>query len=223
MAFKSLELRQNHGAMGNAVLCTNECTFNVRQVHSSNSIYLVNAGGSELDCNSNPAGSETVKAVAQCTNTLELIPSSMDGRQLLLQMLPLYHGSSADTDPYFHPSIPEAEKKADKQAIFDNAPLSSKELEHAWLDTCAFELDGYAQLPTPAILARIWKSIVSAAMLNDISLTDHFYGQNVIKTVTEDGFPTGLFDAVMTRIVPNGKFELDKRMCSPNEVVVLYD
>lgn len=81
-----------------AVLCTDDHTFQLRQVQSSNSVFILQPSeslhGDELP-------SPSLSAIAQCTATLELIPSdkvasfAMAAR-LLKRSLPSYRGLDTD-------------------------------------------------------------------------------------------------------------------------------
>ena len=83
----------------NAVLCTDDYTYQLRQVQSSNSILILQPSESRGSDNEIP--SPSLSAIAQCTATLELIPSDTAASfamvsRLLRQSLPLYNG--VDTD-----------------------------------------------------------------------------------------------------------------------------
>lgn len=83
----------------NAVLCTDDHTYQLRQVQSSNSVFIVQPLESRHGDNEIPFPS--LAAIAQCTTTLELIPSDTAASfamlsRLLKQNLPPYNGTDTD-------------------------------------------------------------------------------------------------------------------------------
>ena len=85
----------------NAVLCTDDSTYQLRQVQSSNSILILQP--SENCSSDNEIFSPGLSAIAQCTATLELIPSDTAASvalisRLLRQSLPLYTGIDTDVE-----------------------------------------------------------------------------------------------------------------------------
>ena len=84
----------------NAVLCTNNRTFQIRQVQSSNSVFILQPSGNYPGDNQVPA--QSLSAIGQCTSTLELVPldtaaSSATISQLLKNRLRPYNGPDTDT------------------------------------------------------------------------------------------------------------------------------
>ena len=106
--FESLWLKSAESASANvdsnqpspsAVLCTNDHTYQLRQVQSSNSVFILQP--SESRCGGNEIPAPSLSAIAQCTATLELIPSdtatslAMVSR-ILKKSLPPYKGIDTD-------------------------------------------------------------------------------------------------------------------------------
>ena len=88
-------------ASPSAALCTDSLTFQVRQVQSSNSVFVLRPTESHGTENGIPLPS--VSAIAQCTSTLELIPSDAAASsailsRLLRDSLPLYNGTETDVE-----------------------------------------------------------------------------------------------------------------------------
>lgn len=82
-----------------AVLCTDDHTYQLRQVQSSNSVFILQPSENVLGDNLIPTPS--LSAVAQCTATLELMPSDTAASfalvsQLLKKSLPSYKGIDTD-------------------------------------------------------------------------------------------------------------------------------
>ncbi len=84
-----------------AVLCTDDHTFQLRQVQSSNSVFVLQPSESHRDDNKFPASS--LLAIAQCTSTLELVPSDSAASfasvsRLLKTSLTPYNGTDTDVE-----------------------------------------------------------------------------------------------------------------------------
>ena len=142
-----------------------------------------------------------VQAITQCTATLELIPTFIDGTSILKQILPVYNPITNDAernDNSKDGSI--SRERFSKETLYENTPLSSYQLDVAWRDTCAFEIHGVAWLPSAVYLARTWKSIISAATRNDLNLAESFSIMDLIEALDEDDIPKGLLNAVITKV-----------------------
>lgn len=183
----------------NAVLCTNDQTFNIRQVHSSNSVFLIEPSQHCLDSESGLSCRTGVQAIAQCTATLELTPTFIDGTSILRQILPIYNFITNDAERNDKDESISRERFS-KETLYENTPLSSYQLDVAWRDTCAFEIHGVAWLPSADYLARIWKSIISAATRDGLNLAESFFIMDLIELLDEDDFPKDLLDAVITKV-----------------------
>lgn len=227
LSLKSMKLDSQDGATStqhNAVLCTNDQTFNVRQVNSSNSVFLTEPIQSNLGSQRSSLYNTGVQAIAQCAATLELIPASVDGTSILKQLLPTYNFVTDDVE---HNKNLNHESKSyerfSKEALFENIPLSRHQFDDAWRNTCAFELDGVALLPSAIHLARIWKSITSAATRNGLNLAKSFCLMDLTETVDEDDFPRDLLNAVITRVVMDNKDAMENKKNSQEYPVETID
>lgn len=84
-----------------AVLCTDGHTYQLRQVQSSNSVFILQP--SESRRGDDLLSSQSLLAIAQCTSTLELISSDTTASfalvsQLLRTSLPSYKGTGTDVE-----------------------------------------------------------------------------------------------------------------------------
>lgn len=87
------------GKTAYAVLCTPTKTYQLRQVQTSNSLFVTRP---TLDAHGNDIPVPTTRAVASCTATLELQPSADSPRPLLEHALPLYDIVHGDVDVAMH-------------------------------------------------------------------------------------------------------------------------
>ncbi|CAF9917969.1 hypothetical protein IMSHALPRED_003798 [Imshaugia aleurites] len=193
-----------------AVLCTDEHTYQLRQVQSSNSVFILQP--SESRCGDDEISTHSLSAIAQCTATLELIPSDPTSSsamviQLLKKSLPPYKG--IDTDVGSGTNTTFSTKYKDKKAISQDAPFSSKEFDKVWTQLCVFEVLGRAWLPTPSSLAMIWKSILSVATVRGVNLEKKFHFKSLAEMVGGDGYPWALFIAVMLRLASDTDYLKD--------------
>lgn len=84
-----------------AVLCTNDLTYQIRQVQSSNSVFILQPSESHRGVNEIP--SPNLSAIAKCTATLELVLSDTAASfamvsRLLKENLPPYKGTDTDAE-----------------------------------------------------------------------------------------------------------------------------
>ena len=191
-----LSLSQNY-----TVLCTDDQTFNVRQVQSSNSVYLLQSPQDSLPSNESSTPQLTIRAIAQCATTLELITASPTGVAFLRQILPVFKSPRADLKSG-NELVGESHKKetSSKKEVFVNTPLSPREFNKAWQIVCAFELEGQAWQPSTNLLKGLWKSLMSAAGAEGVNLANKFHVPALEGMVEEDGFPNALLNAVIERV-----------------------
>lgn len=182
-----------------AVLCTNDQTFHVRQVQSSNSVYLIQPPETSHQNEELPLAKAAVRAIAQCASTLELIPASAAGVSLR-QILPIYSSPLADPRAEVETAVESgANEKISKQSALENVPLSPYQFNEAWVEDCAFELDGQAWIPSANSLKGVWNSIITAATAKSINLARRFPVLDLADMVEEDGFPHALLGAVIEK------------------------
>lgn len=185
-----------------AVLCTDDTTFNLRQVHSSNAVHLIVPTHANAISSTQLSGDQGLTAIAQCATTLELIPFTADATSILKEILPLYNGTPALAERGIDSGERcKSPRMGNKQELFENVPLSRREFEEAWLDICAFETNGHAWVPSALDRSGIWKSIISAATLENAELVEAFDPDPLRNIVIEqDAYPEELFDAVLRRL-----------------------
>ena len=221
-------------ASSNAVLCTDDRTYQVRQVHSSNSVFILQPSEASRLAEDDSIPSSSLLAIAQCTATLELIPTSPSGIAFLRQALPLYKGPQTNamkmSKSVMVSTSMEKMEKMGKQAMLENAPLPSNEFDKAWKEMCAFEFEGQAWLPTALELISVWESILSAATVRSVDLGENFVIATLRRVVEEDGHEGVLFDTVINRLRSDDEDLMDgcQSACppysssSPNSLKALF-
>lgn len=197
LSFKSAAPRTSNSstqAPANAVLCTDDQTYQVRQVQSSNAVFVVQPTESdpvpEEDGTIPPV---VLSSIAQCAATLELVLTSPPTIAILKETLPIYIGPE---------SIPAKDSllKTSGKTIFEDVPFSRGEFDKAWKALCAFDLEGRAWIPAGSALVGVWRSVVSAATLQGVSLGDIFPLATLEGLVAEDDHPSVLFRAIIDRL-----------------------
>ena len=177
------------------MLCTNSQTYQVRQVQSSNSVFVVQPSEAKPAVDSIP--SNNLSAIAQCTATLELshvIPATIG---FLKQHLPVYGSPQSITKLTI--GTPSAERLS-KESLLLDAPFSVGEFDNACKELCIFEEEDQVWIPTDSVIAGVWKSIILAATMKSIDLGEGFAIAALSGIVEEDGYPLTLYKAVLDRL-----------------------
>lgn len=214
-------------------LCTPTETFSLRQVNSSNSVFLLKPRG-EADTATAalaaaPADSTTLTAIAQCKSTLEAqaMASSDSALAPLLAALAVYDESDIRIDDRTeeddHPLSP-SEIVHERSKVFADIPFSLAECERAWKHICAFvhknKESGAIGCHRPSARAKLmaWEKIVEGATLHGIDLGKQFLVEDLWSAVIEEAehtvideypFPRSLFDAIVRRLVDNSPIDGD--------------
>lgn len=173
-----------------AVLCTPNKTFHLRQVQTSNSLFVTQP--QYLDSHGNDIPVPATCAVASCPNTLELHPSDASAVDLLHEALPIYDIVAGDVDA--------TGNGKSKDAIFDNLPLSDAQCQAGWNELMAFELDEDTYRPSVNALSQVWRSINAAALAEGVRLDSQFLTEDMATAVAEDGHPSSFAKAVLRHL-----------------------
>jgi sister chromatid cohesion protein DCC1 len=164
-----------------AVLCTPNKSYQLRQVQTSNTLYVTQ---STIEAHENNTPAPSTRAIASCPATLELHAADGDAVTCLEGVLPIYDMIDGEVDA--------EENRKTKASIFSDIPLSDGECEKAWDDLVAFELAGSAYRPSAKTLAQVWASISAAALAEGVKLDAQFLSEDMAKLVAEEGYPISL-------------------------------
>ena len=185
-----------------AVLCTDTKTYQIRQVHSSNSVLVLQP----IEIASIPSDGDLIptcgmSAIARCTTMLELLPATVDAPALLRNLLQEFNNpQSGLRNEQLGEENTSALKGRSKSEIFSDMPLSVQEFEDAWTELCAFESDSTCWVPTAVCLREIWRSIMSAVAIKGLNLQDSVHIHDLVELVIENGFEEALLHAVLSRL-----------------------
>ncbi|PGH02348.1 hypothetical protein AJ80_08870 [Polytolypa hystricis UAMH7299] len=199
-------------------LCTPTQTYILRQVHSSNSIFLIKPSerprddhtinsdvNGRPDAGTSPHGKDpVVTAIALCKSTMELHEpdKSFSAFPFLLQSLrvydgPLNSGDRMDIEDGMDGTDTTQSRKVIKR-VFADVPLSPVECKAAWINICAFvHLDPtagrlVAWQPFAAVKLEVWKKILEGSLLHEINLEKQFLARDLWKAILDpddDGTP----------------------------------
>lgn len=198
----------NEADPGHVVLCSDDQTFQVRQVHSSNSVFIIQPSCITSQ-NHGLDYSDSLTAIAKCEATLEAIPYSPACGPLLKGALPVF--TDLESAQKLKPAAVQS-----KRSILNDMPMSLQQCNQAWTDLCAFEVGDQAWRPSPFMLWKVWTSITSACTLRGLSLDQSLDTQALARASEEDDIPAPLFHAVMSNIQVEGgttHAKIDRMKC----------
>lgn len=174
-------------------MCTESKTFPLRQVHTSNSLFIIQPHqAASADADSPPQ--DGFCAIASCGATIEISSSTDSALPFLQKLLPSY--SNRDI-----PANGSSTHTSTLATIGADIPLSDGEIQRAWTQLCAFEAGNQAYRPTAAVLLALWKAILSASVAEGMNIGSPFLAEDLWNIVKDEEYPRGMFDAIMNRIV----------------------
>jgi hypothetical protein len=206
---KSQEGPSGHTLESNAVLCTRDKTYTLRQVSTSNEVYLTQS----LSTNDVFPPQSRQEAIAKCDSTLELQPAmNVSAVPYIKAVLPTF------TTTGHH----ESKDPISKTQFFANIPLSDAECERAWQDLACFELDDppRALLPSNGTKLKIWAAILTSATARGIDFTKPVDGHDTASITDEhDEWPVALSTAVIgsmstTEDADSPNIHIDETKCA---------
>ncbi|KAK5131611.1 hypothetical protein LTR08_000798 [Meristemomyces frigidus] len=165
----TLQFKSQDGLPGhlgtNAVVCTDANTFNLRQVNTSNSVYITQPDGGEAEDGASSTGG--LQAVAESDSTLELIPVPShvnNAKSQIRALLPTTYSSTGHR---------QTNNLRTKRALFADVPFSEMECAAAFEYMACFELDDPAGcfVPSGRVRLQAWKAIMEEAAVHSLDLT----------------------------------------------------
>lgn len=183
-----------NGKPSYAVLCTNNKTYQIRQVQTSNSVFVAQAYA-DTDAAGHPT--DGIRAIASCTATLELHPVTDTATNYLKAALLRWDGETLVSAA--------GRKPRSKADILKDVPLSPGECDNSWAQLCAFEYDAHCYQPTAQSLKSLWRDIVEAAVSESISLGEMFLVNELWKVLESQAMgsvPRPFLEAVLRRLAP---------------------
>jgi sister chromatid cohesion protein DCC1 len=152
-------------------LCSPTQTYQVRQVSTSNSLFVTqpatllnhnsptNQPTGEVDATQEDevalSATGALKAIGQVNSVLELKPVQLDVQGLLQNMVPVWKWSN--TDPIDLDEVAAKGMAMSKMEIFNQLPAPETQIEDAWRRLFAFEVRGHGYVPDQETLYRAWE------------------------------------------------------------------
>ena len=175
------------------VVCDDERTFQVRQMQSSNLLYILQPSTEQPSAENESSVPQTgLTAIGQCKALLEVVQTTTSPISFFEQSIPTFGIERIGSNS--HHAIND--RKSKSQLLID-APFSSGEFDSAWIELCAFELEQQAWRPSAAVLLSLWKSFTNAGAVKGIDLTQPFALVDVVSMIDEEGFPKPLLQAML--------------------------
>ncbi|KAF2764915.1 hypothetical protein EJ03DRAFT_355359 [Teratosphaeria nubilosa] len=171
---KPIHFKSSPNAASNLSLCTPTQTYTVRQVNTSNSVYITRPHATATTNNGPTAPS--IHAIAKSDFTYELAPTKTTLDTVIPYIraaLPIYTSTGA------HQLKPDLAPKT-KADLFADIPFSDLECERGWKRLACFELDDDDNnakgcfIPSGEAKLQAWKSTVQRSHEYGIDLTAAF-------------------------------------------------
>ena len=192
-------------------LVTLEKSFHVRQVSTSNSVYVsklhedVAKGQSTADGSLDSHDKQALVAVAKVPTVLELIPTKTDVEATLKKLLPAYDMNPINgAGSYVHPTRIQ-KKWLTKTEVYANIPAPDSHVDAIYRRLFITEIaDLSLFLPSDAVLWAAWQSIAQTCVLAGVRIDrdDRRAIETAIETVGKDEV-TAPLDAIIGSILSN--------------------
>lgn len=197
----------NNAKEAHSVLCTPNQTYQIRQVSTSNSVYLIRPH--DIPDPSGGVPTTGVEAVSKCDTTIELLPTAPSSTAPYIKAaLPIY----ASTGNY------GTGASITKRELFSHIPLSQAECEEGWRELACFESEDPpgSYIPSAKVKAEVWQSAMTVAVADGIAV-DSPFPENDIPPFAIDlpgDWPHGLVRSVFSSVstsTPGGHLAIDKQ------------
>lgn len=192
----------------NAVLCTADKTYNIRQVSTSNTVYLTQPVERPDEGGGIP--NIGVDAVVKCDSTLELIAAPKQSAVSYIKAaLPVFTSTGTHS----------SQKVSTKADLFCHIPLSDAECEESWTDLACFEsaIPELCAIPSAKVKVEVWQRILNIAVA-DGTLFDPFIANDIpafALDLTGD-YPEELILAILAAVSaasPGGNLVVNEDRC----------
>ncbi|CZT14685.1 uncharacterized protein RCC_00658 [Ramularia collo-cygni] len=209
LQLKSKENSDGNAKDANAVLCTPEKTYDIRQVSSSNSVYLTKPH----ECADEGGGVPRtgIETVAKCSSTIELLPTKKQSAAPYIKAaLPTY----VSTGKY------SSQNSTSRAELYSHIPLSQAECELGWSELACFESTSPQGcfVPSGQVKVQIWQAAITAATAEGTDLSSSFSKNDIPGYAVDlaEDWPTDLVAAVFAGVsqpIAETIVAVDKEKC----------
>ena len=197
----------------NAVLCTDDETFEVQQVQSSDSLYILQPVQNTTSTHGEYSDTGGVSVMAECNMILEVVARPTSAVPYLKRRIPVYDMSQLEARMLGKGNeFSDTGQIIDKQELLDNSSSCLKELDKGLVELCVYYTEKYAWRPSEAVLIAAWRSFMSAVTVKGLRINQSLQMSEVADLMMEDGFTLSLIQAFFQRLAPkiddaeDGKF-----------------
>ncbi|THW79513.1 hypothetical protein D6D19_01135 [Aureobasidium pullulans] len=189
----SLSFKAKDATDPEAFLTTQDKTYLIRQVHTSNTVYITTPS---LDASG-------TTAISQCGSALECLPAPTRHAASTLRSLLISFAEPQDAD--IRSSDPRS-----KHHVFAQTPMSHGECQDVWKHLVAFEHAGQSFRPTAAALVKVWKWLLEIAYAHAVNLAAPIPKESIDRMLDgEDEWPRSLVDAILLKLSEHGQESLN--------------
>jgi sister chromatid cohesion protein DCC1 len=166
-------------------LCTPTQSYQVRQVSTSNSVYIVEPSTTAQpvpqdrnDWNATSMASveplaqasSSITAIAKVDTMIELVPVSYDVKAMLGRILPVYNASTVLSPDEALSQFLTYSTPLSKNALLAEIVAPDSPAEQAWRALLAFEFQGRCARPAASTALAVWQSVINSAALERVNL-----------------------------------------------------
>jgi sister chromatid cohesion protein DCC1 len=173
---------------GNAVLCTPDKTFNIRQKNSSNTVYILQPGQGDTSSIAEPG----LTGISKPESTLETLPiTNFTAAAHIRRLLPVLTTTGQLTG---------TRDSSTKSQLLKNVPFSDSECEVAYRELSVFvqSTTDHCIVPSAQLKIETWLSMLENTRANGIDLTSEL-DQDAMLSLKDglEDLETGLCDAIV--------------------------
>jgi sister chromatid cohesion protein DCC1 len=173
---------------GNAVLCTPDKTFNIRQKNSSNTVYILQPGQDDTSSIAEPG----LTGISKPESTLETLPiTNFTAAAHIRRLLPVLTTTGQLTG---------TRDSSTKSQLLKNVPFSDSECEVAYRELSVFvqSTTDHCIVPSAQLKIETWLSMLENTRANGIDLTSEL-DQDAMLSLKDglEDLETGLCDAIV--------------------------
>ncbi len=188
-------------------LCTRTQSYQVRQVSTSNSVYVIEPssvgpasrhGDDIMQLGESLAQpSSAMAAIAKVDTMLELLPVSHDVKLMLERLLPLYTAPELLSSEEEKSHFLSQSTAASKAALVCDIPAPDFAIDQAWRDLLAFEFEGRCVRPSASTLLGVWQSVINWVTLERLDPTGDINFRGFFATEQAPSIAAAVAEAIL--------------------------
>lgn len=211
LLFKSSDNTPGNSSDTNAVICSDTKSYHVRQVNTSNSLYITQP--KEVPSSDHGPSSTGVQCTAKNDFTLELLsitPHVDNVKPYIQAALPIYSSTGHL----------QSKPPVTRDQLFADIPFSYAECLHAYEEMACFELEQPhgCCIPSGQVKLQAWQSIMEEAAVHHLDLTGPVsvtQASNLISQANDlpDQVVKAVWNAMTTENTQTQELTIDEESC----------